>query len=117
MELNQALDSLKNIRHGGMALDVGDALTQANEAIAAHGGTAEISIKLKIKTGPGGALEVIDDVTCKLPKDRRAKSSLLFAAPSGALLTNDPKQGDFGFQPSEVRVAQAEAKPRTVSNA
>lgn len=115
MEINQALESLKNVRHGGMALDVGDALAKANDAIVAHGGTAEITIKLKIKQGPGGAYEVIDDVTMKLPRDRRAKSSLVFAAPSGALLTNDPKQGDLGFKPAEVKRVQADEAPRTAT--
>lgn len=115
MELNTALDSLKNVRHGGLVLDVGDALGAANTAINQFGGTAEITIKLKIKQGPGGAYEVVDDVVTKLPRDKRAKSSLVFAAPSGALLTNDPKQGELGFKPSEVQQPRSDTESPRVA--
>ena len=112
MELNQALESLKNIRHGALALDIGDALTQAHDAIESHGGTAEVTIKLKLKQGPGGAYEVVDAVSTKLPADKRAKSSLVFPAPSGALLVTDPQQGELGFKPQEVRQVEKEEAPR-----
>ena len=62
-----------------------------------------------------GALEYIDDVVVKAPKDKRANSSLVFATNEGALVLNDPAQGELEI--GDVKSVARDDKVRSVAAA
>jgi hypothetical protein len=51
----------------------------------------ELTLKLKLKPGKGGQIEIVDDITVKAPKEEKG-TSIMFATPEGNLTREDPRQ-------------------------
>lgn len=84
----QVLDTL---RFGTLGDELTKELRKLTESCADTGRAGELTIKIKLKPGKGGQLEVIDDYSVKLPKPERG-TTLMFATPDGNLTRNDPRQ-------------------------
>ncbi len=84
-------DTLRQIRYGALQ----DELTEALNALVAEctktNKTGELVLKIKLKPNPAGQVEVLDDLTVKLPKPVRG-TSIFFATPEGNLMRDDPRQ-------------------------
>lgn len=63
-------------RNGALAVDLGDALHDAVEAVAGTGKPATVTLTLKVKPAGKSAANILvsDDVTTKLPKPERAET-------------------------------------------
>ncbi|WP_019919071.1 hypothetical protein [Methyloversatilis discipulorum] len=87
-------DALRKIRRGGLADELSEELNRLTKACTETGRAGELVMKLKLKPGKGGHIEVFDDVTVRMPKPERGVS-IFFATPDGNLQTNDPRQGEL----------------------
>lgn len=113
MGIRPFTDTLRTIRLGELQDELTTKFNELVKAINATGKTGELVLKLKLKTGSSGQVEVFDDLTLKLPKPTLG-STLFFATPEGNLQREDPRQAVIeGLR----RVEEAPSEPlRTVSN-
>lgn len=78
------------------------------ELVAAVGNTqkvGEITIKLKLKPGAGGSIEITDEIKAKIPELPKG-SSLFFATPENNLVRNDPRQQALPLKSVDSGVGQ-----------
>lgn len=85
------IDQLVALRFGTLADELTDKLNELTNACAGNGRSGTLSLKLTLKPGKGGQVEVFDDVSLKLPKEEKG-SSIMFATPEGNLQREDPRQ-------------------------
>ena len=84
-------DTLSALRYGTLNDDLSDALHELVTKCDETGKPGELTLKIKLKPGKGGQIEVFDDIQVKAPKDERG-SSIMFATPEGNLIREDPRQ-------------------------
>lgn len=98
-------DTLRQIRYGALQDELSEAMNQLTQACTEAGKTGELVLKIKLKPNFSGQVEILDDLTLKLPKPVRG-TSIFFATPEGNLQREDPRQGELeGIR--EVTTAQA----------
>jgi len=85
---------LQQLRRGKTLSEIDDALAEATRAVREHGGSAEVTVKFKVKRfnkSIGKEVIVSDVISSKLPKPDRA-DTLFFSTETGGLSRNDPDQ-------------------------
>lgn len=105
-------ETLNALRYGKCAEDLAEALSAVVTACGDRGGKGELTLKLSIKSGKAGQMEIFDDIKMKLPAAERG-STLLFATPEGNLQRNDPRQRELeGLR----TVPATNTEPKEVNN-
>jgi len=84
-------DTLNALRFGTLNDDLSTALNDLVTACSNTGKVGELTLKIKLKPGKGGQIEVFDDIKVNAPKEERG-SSIMFATPEGNLQREDPRQ-------------------------
>lgn len=84
-------DTLNQLRFGTLTEDLTAKLHELTQKCAETGRAGDLTLKLTLKPGKGGQIEVFDDIKLKLPKEERG-SSIMFATPEGNLTREDPRQ-------------------------
>lgn len=111
MPLRMFTDTLATLRFGAVNEELSKAMAEAVLAASTNGGKAEVVLKLQIKAGKAGQIEIGDQVLVKLPKAERG-TTLMFATPEGNLQRNDPRQPDL----TGLREVPAPSQPKEVKN-
>lgn len=108
MSIRPFPDTLRQIRYGALQDELSEGLNQLTQACTESGKVGELVLKIKLKPNLSGQVEIVDDLTVKLPKPVRG-SSIFFATPEGNLQREDPRQGELeGIRkvpdtPAEIR--------------
>ena len=84
-------DTLNALRYGTLNDDLSTALNELVDKCSATGKVGELTLKIKLKPGKGGQIEVFDDIKVSAPKEERG-SSIMFVSPEGNLQREDPRQ-------------------------
>lgn len=84
-------DTLVSLRFGTLNDDLTEALNTLVHVCSSTGRSGELTLKLKLKPGKGGQIEIADDVIVKSPKEEKG-TSIMFATPDGNLTREDPRQ-------------------------
>lgn len=114
-----AIATLCRIESGSFMSDLNDHLREAVMASCNLNKPAEVTIKLKMKPGGMGRMELLPSITAKIPREERSSTSL-FMTPDGQLLAHDPNQRRLDLKvvrstPVEAKVIDIqETAPRTV---
>lgn len=91
MAIRPFADTLTAIRFGSLAEDLSTALNQLTTACVETGRKGDLTLKLTLRPGKAGQLEILDDIKVKLPPAERG-TTLMFATPEGNLTREDPRQ-------------------------
>ena len=84
-------DTLVALRWGTLHDELTDELNKLVQVCGDTGKTGELTLKLKLKPGSGGQIEVVDDLTVKSPKPTKT-TSIMFATVENNLTREDPRQ-------------------------
>lgn len=84
-------DTINSLRYGTLNDDLTTALNDLVKVCDSTGKSGELTLKLKLKPGKGGQMEIIDDLIVKAPKEEKG-TSIFFATPEGNLTREDPRQ-------------------------
>jgi hypothetical protein len=84
-------DTLNALRFGTLNDDLTNGLNELVEKCSSTGKVGELTLKIKLKPGKGGQIEVFDDIKLNAPKEERG-SSIMFVSPEGNLQREDPRQ-------------------------
>lgn len=84
-------DTLNTLRWGTLNDDLSKALNELTQKCSDTGKVGELTLKLKLKPGSGGQVEVFDDIIIKAPKEQKG-SSIMFATVENNLQREDPRQ-------------------------
>lgn len=84
-------DTITALRWGTLNDDLTKELNALVKKCGDTGKTGELTLKLKLKPGSGGQIEVFDDIIVKAPKDQKG-SSIMFATVEHNLIREDPRQ-------------------------
>ena len=87
-------DTLRQIRFGELQDELTDELSKLTAACTDTGRAGELVLKIKLKPGKGGQVELLDDLTVRPPKRERG-TSIFFATVDGNLQRTDPRQGEL----------------------
>jgi hypothetical protein len=82
---------LGTLRYGHLNDDLAKELQALTLQCEKTGRAGTLSLKLTLKPGKGGQIEVFDDISVTAPKDEKG-SSLLFATTDGQLTRDNPRQ-------------------------
>lgn len=85
------VDTLNAIRYGALASELTDELQALVLACRETNKSGEITLKIKLKMGKAGQLEILDEVKVKAPAFDRS-STIMFIADGGVLTREDPRQ-------------------------
>lgn len=85
------VQTLSELQYGHFAEEATALLRETIIAVARTEKTGELTIKLKLKPGKGGQVEIFSDVTNKVPKEEKG-SSIMFISPEFNLTRQDPRQ-------------------------
>lgn len=91
MAIRPFTDTLTAIRYGLLLDDLSNELNRLTTACMDSGRKGELTLKLTLRPGKAGQLEIVDDVQVRLPKQERP-TTLLYATPEGNLQREDPRQ-------------------------
>ncbi|XZG69266.1 hypothetical protein ACTSKR_11440 [Chitinibacteraceae bacterium HSL-7] len=93
--MRSGTDMLRDIAHGELVEDLGEAIRTLNHAITMcddkRGGSITLTLKVKPAGRGSGALNVDYDIKTKAPTLPR-RSSIMFGTPEGDMLATDPTQ-------------------------
>lgn len=84
-------DILGTLRYGTLNDELARELQALTLQCEKTGKPGTLNLKLTLKPGKGGQIEVFDDITANAPKDDKA-SSIMFATPDGQLSRENPRQ-------------------------
>jgi hypothetical protein len=84
-------ETIVAMRYGTLNEDLTEALHELVQKCDSTGKKGELTLKLTLKPGKGGQIEIIDDITIKAPKEEKA-TSIMFATVEGNLIREDPRQ-------------------------
>lgn len=106
-------DTLRAIRFGELQNELTEQMNTLTKACTESGRAGELVLKIKLKPGKSGQLELVDDLNVRMPKKERG-TSIFFATPEGNLQREDPRQMEM----TELRQVKTDsAEPlRNVSN-
>lgn len=91
MAVRPFTDTLSALRYGELLDELSDQLNELVTACNETGKAGSLTLTLKLKPSRGGAIEINDAVTAKVPKLERG-STLMFPTPEGNLQREDPRQ-------------------------
>lgn len=84
-------ETLVALRLGNLEQELSDELNNLVRSCTETGKVGELTLKIKLKPGKAGQIEVFDDVKVTLPKFERG-STIMFATPENNLQREDPRQ-------------------------
>jgi len=84
-------DTLNALRWGTLNDDLTKELNALVKKCSDTGKVGELVLKIKLKPGSGGQIEVFDDIVVKAPKEQKG-SSIMFATVENNLIREDPRQ-------------------------
>lgn len=84
-------DTINSLRYGTLHDDLTNEFNHLVNTCASTGKMGELHLKLKLKPGKGGQIEVIDEIVVKSPKEDNG-TTIMFATPEGNLVREDPRQ-------------------------
>lgn len=105
------------IRYGQLSDELDDSLQALVQKVDETGKAGELTLKIRVKRGSAGQVEITDSVNLKLPQPVR-ETTLAFALPNGALTRSDPRQAtlDLAIKPKlssdKPAVVVAEQAPK-----
>lgn len=123
MAIRPITDTLRNIRFGELLEDATKEMNELTQRVSSTGRQGSLTIKLTLKPGKAGQIEILDEISSKLPKPERG-STIFFATPEGNLQREDPRQMQIeglrsvDSQPAELRdvaAPEAASELRTVT--
>jgi hypothetical protein len=85
------LQTIADLEWGHFQDECTEKMREAIMSVARLEKGAELTLKLKMKPGAGGQVEIEADVSSKLPKPKKG-TSLMFISPEFNLVRNDPRQ-------------------------
>ena len=88
------LQTLAELQYGHFEDEATKVLRETIIAVARTEKVGEVTIKLKLKPGKGGQVEVFSEVTNRLPKEEKG-SSIMFISPEFNLQRQDPRQREL----------------------
>lgn len=91
MEKRTFAATVAALRYGTLSDELTDKLRDLVAVCASTGRAGAISLKLQLKPGKGGQIEVFDEIKLTMPKEEKG-SSLMFATPENNLQREDPRQ-------------------------
>ncbi len=80
------------VRFGALSDELTEKINALTIACSETNKAGEITLKIKIKPGKAGQMEISDIVNVKMPEYAR-ETTLMFATPEGGLQREDPRQG------------------------
>lgn len=83
--------TLDQLRFGSLTDDLTKALNELTIKCGDTGRSGELTLKLVLKPGKAGQIEIVDDIKVRLPKDEKG-STIMFATVEGNLTREDPRQ-------------------------
>ena len=84
-------ETIGALRYGTLNEDLSKALHELTQKCVDTCKSGELTLKIKLKPGSGGQVEVFDDIVVKAPKEPKG-SSIMFATVEGHLQRQDPRQ-------------------------
>jgi hypothetical protein len=84
-------ETIVALRYGTLHDDLTLELNALVAKVASSMKAGELTLKLKLKPGKGGQIEIVDDIAIKAPKEEKG-TSIMFATPDGNLTREDPRQ-------------------------
>lgn len=84
-------ETIVALRYGTLHDDLTNELNALVSKVANSMKAGELTLKLKLKPGKGGQIEIVDDILVKAPKEEKG-TSIMFATPDGNLTREDPRQ-------------------------
>jgi hypothetical protein len=84
-------DTIVALRYGTLHDDLTTELNALVAKVANSMKAGELTLKLKLKPGKGGQIEIVDDIVVKAPKEEKG-TSIMFATVEGNLTREDPRQ-------------------------
>ena len=84
-------DTLNTLRFGTLNEELGRELADLTVRCENAGATGTLTLKLTLKPGKAGQIEVVDDIAIKAPKEEKG-TTILFSTPEGNLIREDPRQ-------------------------
>lgn len=103
---NNFVAVLNQLRRGAAVVDASEGLAEVVKAVRKTGKKGKLTITITVvPLNKGAAVDIVDEVNTKLPKPNMG-SSLFFADDDGALMRNDPRQGEL-----KLTVLDDPAKP------
>ena len=82
---------LATLRFGTLSDELTNELQALVNKCQDTGRAGVLTLKIGLKPGKGGQIEVFDEISVKSPKEDRS-STLMFATPEGNLTRQDPRQ-------------------------
>jgi hypothetical protein len=103
---NKFLKTIEELRQGGAAHDLGEALTDLVKAVRETGRPGALTVKLTVKPASKGDVNTLlleDAVTVKRPQPERG-ATIFFSTDDNGLQRNDPRQPELSGlrKPAEV---------------
>lgn len=98
-------DTLTQIRYGELHDELTDALNEMVTKTTSANKASSLVLKIAIKPGKGGQIEIVDELKVTLPKEERSHT-IMFATPEGNLQREDPRQRTF----DGIRSVEAETR-------
>lgn len=108
--------TLENLRHGTVAEEIDELLTEALQATADTGKQSKVTISLTIKPNGNGVYKIMDDVKSILPKFDK-EPTVLFTDGKQQLVREDPRQQKLNLEqiqssgPVDVKALPETKKP------
>jgi hypothetical protein len=84
-------DTISQLRYGTLLDELTSELNTLVTKCESTGKAGELVLKIKLKPGSGGQIEVSDDLVVKSPKEPRG-TTIMFSTPEGNLTREDPRQ-------------------------
>lgn len=114
MPIRPFTDTLAALRLGSLSDDLSDKMNELTNKCVETGRAGSLTLKITLKPGNAGQIEVLDDIKMTMPKEQKG-SSLMFATTEGNLQREDPRQKSLpGIR--SVDDNSSKAAPRTVEN-
>lgn len=107
LEIIQAIDALEVEPERHLSIQIDATIRDAICAAQASGQSAEVTIKVKAKSGPDRRMNFSATVAAKLPRPP-VSGVTLYADPDGGLHKSDPQQLKFPLTTHLANVAHAE---------
>lgn len=88
------VQTLDTLRAGELTDELNVTLRELVKAVDESEKVGSITITLKLKPTKSGAIEIYDDIKCKMPQADKT-STMMFPTVEGNLQRNDPAQGEL----------------------
>lgn len=103
-------DTLAALRFGTLNEELTAKLHELTVACTDTQRAGVLTLKLGLRPGKGGQIEVFDDVTITKPKEDRG-SSIMFVTPEHNLVREDPRQMKLGLKAVDMETGELLAVP------